>query len=150
MIQKFLLNIQMIWIIFIKMLKNIIWIETKLFVRGKKLNISLVFITHSYFAFQKNIRLYSIHYFVMKILNKGELQQIKFNHSSDIDFQYFINLLFKMYSKTIFFLSYWYYSCIRSFFTLQSEFFRKIIKAIYIWPSFHLGLDLSLNFAIFL
>ena len=92
MIQKFLLNIQMIWIIFIKMLKNIIWIETKLFVRGKKLNISLVFITHSCFAFQKNIRLYSIHYFVMKILNKRELQQTEFNHSSDIDLQYFTNL----------------------------------------------------------
>ena len=40
----------------------------------------------------KNIRLNSTHYFVMKIPNKGEFQQISFNHSSDIDFQDFINL----------------------------------------------------------
>ena len=59
-------------------------IVTKLFIRGR--NISLVFITQSYFAVPKNIRLNSTHYFVMKILNKRELQLIAFNHSSDIDF----------------------------------------------------------------
>ena len=41
---------------------------------------------------QKSIRLYSTHYFVMKIPNKKELQQIAFNHSSNIDFQDFLNL----------------------------------------------------------
>ena len=41
---------------------------------------------------QKNIRLYSTHYFVMKIPNKKELQQIAFNHSSNNDFQDFLNL----------------------------------------------------------
>ena len=56
-------------------------IVTELFIRGKKLNISLVFITQSYFPVPKNIRLNSTHYFIMKILNKHELQQIAFNHS---------------------------------------------------------------------
>ena len=42
-------------------------IVTELFIRGRKLNISLVFITQSYFAVWKNIRLNSTHYFVMKI-----------------------------------------------------------------------------------
>ena len=62
-------------------------IVTELFIRERKLNISLVFIMQSYFSVPKNIRLNSTHYFVMKIPNKGELQQIVFNHSSDIDFQ---------------------------------------------------------------
>ena len=38
------------------------------------------------------MRLNSTHYFVMKIPNKQELQQTAFNHSSDIDFQDFMNL----------------------------------------------------------
>ena len=49
-----------------------------LFTRGKKLNISLVFITQSYFAVPKNIRITSTHYFIMKILYKQELHQIAF------------------------------------------------------------------------
>ena len=48
-------------------------IITELFIRGRKMNIFLVFITQSYFAVPKNIRLNSIHYFVMKIPNKREL-----------------------------------------------------------------------------
>ena len=47
-------------------------IVTELFIRGRKLNISLVFITESYFAVPKNIRLNSTHYFIMKIPNKQE------------------------------------------------------------------------------
>ena len=74
-------------------------IVTELFIRGRKLNISLVFITQSYFAVPKNIRLNSTHYFVMKIPNKRELQQIAFNHSSDIDFQDFMNLYLKSPAK---------------------------------------------------
>ena len=57
------------------------------FITGRKLNISLVFISQSYLALPRNIRLNSMHYFLMKIPNKQELQQIAFNHSSDIDFQ---------------------------------------------------------------
>ena len=63
-------------------------ILTELFIRRRKLNISVV----SYFAVPKNIRLNSTHFFVMKIPNKKELLQIAFNHSSDIDFQDFMNL----------------------------------------------------------
>ena len=61
-------------------------IVTELFIRGRKGNISFVFIKQSYFPVPKNTRLNSTHYFVMKILNKRELRQTTFNHSSDIDF----------------------------------------------------------------
>ena len=45
-----------------------------MFIREKKLNISLAFVTQSYFAVPKNIRLNSTYYFAMKISNKRELQ----------------------------------------------------------------------------
>ena len=79
-------------------------IVTELFIRGRKLNISLVFITQSYFAVPKNIRLNSTHYFIMKIPNKQELQQIAFNHSSDIGFKSFMNLYEKCVAKPYSFL----------------------------------------------
>ena len=59
----------------------------ELFVRGRKLNIPIVFITQSYFKLSKDVRLNSIHFFLMKIANKRELQQIVLNHSSDVDFK---------------------------------------------------------------
>ena len=62
-------------------------IVTELFIRGRKLNISTVVITQSYFKVPKDVRLNSTHFFIMKILNKRELQQIALNHSSDIDFK---------------------------------------------------------------
>ena len=62
-------------------------IVTELFTRGRKLNISIVFITQSYFKVPKDVRLNSTHFFIMKIPNKRELQQIALNHSSDIDFK---------------------------------------------------------------
>ena len=83
---------------------NLILIVTELFVRGRKLNISLVFITQSYFAVPKNIRLSSTHYFIIKIPNKQELQQIEFNHSSDIEFQDFVNMYKKCTAKPYSFL----------------------------------------------
>ena len=49
-------------------------IVRELFIRGRKLNIYLVFITQSCFAVPKNIRLNSTCYFIMKISNKQELQ----------------------------------------------------------------------------
>ena len=67
-------------------------IETELFIRGRKLNISLNFITQSYFAVPKNIRLNSTHYFIMKISNKQEFQKVASNYSSDIDCKDFMNL----------------------------------------------------------
>ena len=79
-------------------------IVTELFIRGRKLNISLLFITQSYFAVPKDIRLNSTHYFIIKIPNKKELQQIAFNHSSDIDFQDYMNLYKKFTEKPYSFL----------------------------------------------
>ena len=58
----------------------------------------------SYFSVPKNIKLNSIYYFAMKIPNTGELQQIVFIHSSDIDFQYFMNLYKKSTTKPYFVL----------------------------------------------
>ena len=67
-------------------------IVTELFIRGRKLNIFLVFITQFYFAVPKDIRLNCTHYYIMKISNKRELKQIASQNSSDIDFQDFIDL----------------------------------------------------------
>ena len=70
-------------------------IVTELFIRGRKLNISIVFITQSYFKVPKDVTLSSTHFFIMKIPNKRELQQIALNHSSDIEFKDFM----KIYKK---------------------------------------------------
>ena len=67
-------------------------IVTELFIRGRKLNISIVLITQSYFKVPKDVGLNSTHFFIMKIPNKTELQQIASNHSSDIDFKDFMNI----------------------------------------------------------
>ena len=75
--------------------KNLNPIVTELFIRGRTLNISVVFITQSYFKVPKVVRLNSTHFFIIKIPNKRELQQIALNHSSDIDFKDFI----KIYKK---------------------------------------------------
>ena len=58
-------------------------IVTELFIRGRKLNISVALLQNSILLHQK-IWLNSTRYFIMKIPNKRELQQIVFNHSSDI------------------------------------------------------------------
>ena len=52
-------------------------IVTELFIRGIKLNISIVFITQSYFKVPKDVRLNSTHFFVMKIPNKRELSKLR-------------------------------------------------------------------------
>ena len=72
--------------------KKLLPVVPELFIRERKLIISFVFITQSYFAVPKNIRLNSTYYFIVKIPNKQEIQEIAFNHSSDIDFKNFINL----------------------------------------------------------
>ena len=74
-------------------------IVTELFIWGRKLNISLVFFTQSYFAVPKDIRLSCKHYFIIKIPNQWELKQIASQNSSDIDFQDFINLYKKCTAK---------------------------------------------------
>ena len=58
-------------------------IVTELFIRGRRLGISIVFITQSYFKVPKDIRFNSTHIFIMKIPNKRKLNQIALNHSSD-------------------------------------------------------------------
>ena len=65
--------------------KRLNLIVTDLFIRGRKLNISLIFIAKSYFKVPKDVRLSSTHFFIMKISNKRELQQIALNHSSYIN-----------------------------------------------------------------
>ena len=79
-------------------------IITKLFIRDRKLNISLVFITQSYFKVPKDVRLNTTHFFIMKIPNKRELQQIAINHSSDINTKDFINIYKKCTDKPYSFL----------------------------------------------
>ena len=67
-------------------------IVTELFTGWRKLNISLFFITQSYFKVPKEIRLNTTHFFISKIPNKRELQQIAINHSSDISTEDFVNI----------------------------------------------------------
>ena len=102
--EKYLLYLMIYFIIFFIIAdilsdKKINPILADLFIRGRELNISLVFIIQSYFAVATNIRLNSTHYLVIKIPNKKELQQSAFNHSSDIDFQDFMNLYKKCTDK---------------------------------------------------
>ena len=64
----------------------------ELFITCRKLNISLVFNTQSYYSVPKDVRLNSTHYLIIKINNKRELQNIAFNHSADIDYQDLIKI----------------------------------------------------------
>ena len=75
-------------------------IVTELFIRGRKLNISLVFITQSYFKVPKDVRLNTSHFFITKISNKRELQQIAINHSSDINTKDFANIYKKCVTES--------------------------------------------------
>ena len=84
--------------------KNLDSIVTELFIRGRKLNISLVFITQSYFKVPKDVRLNTSHFFIAKIPNKRELQQIAINHSSDISTKDFANIYKKCTSEPYSFL----------------------------------------------
>ena len=64
----------------------------ELFISCRKLKISLLFITRSYFSAPKDVRLNTTHYLIMKINNKRELQNIAINHSADIDYNDFIKV----------------------------------------------------------
>ena len=98
-------------------------IVTELFIRGRKLNISLVFITQSYFKVPKDVKLNTTHFFIMKILNKRELQQIAVNHSSDISTKDFINIYKKCTGKP--------YSLLVNDTTLSSDDPLRFIKNLY-------------------
>ena len=67
---------------------------TELFIIERKLNISTVFITQSYFAGPKNVTLNCIRFIIMRNLNKQERQQTAFNLHQILSL--------KMYCKTIF------------------------------------------------
>ena len=79
-------------------------IVTELFIRGRKLNISLVFVMQSYFKVPKDVRLNSTHFFIAKILSERELQQIAINHLSDISTKGFINIYRKCIAEPFSFL----------------------------------------------
>ena len=64
----------------------------ELFIGCRKLNISFVFITQSYFSVPKDVTLNSTHYLIMKINNRKELQNIAINHSADIDYKDFMKI----------------------------------------------------------
>ena len=75
--------------------KKLASIVTEIYIRGRKINISSLFISQSYFKVPEDVRLNTTHFFIMKIPNKRELQQIALNQSSDIDFKDFM----KIYKK---------------------------------------------------
>ena len=70
----------------------------ELFIRCRKLNISIVFITQSYFRTPKDARLNSTHYVIMKIQSRKESQNIKQENSGDIDFKDFLKI-YKFYTS---------------------------------------------------
>ena len=122
MIQVHSLNIQTLWMMFTTILmitiqkerkililfdymiadimtnKRFQAIIKKLFIRCRKLNISLVFITQSYFSISKEVGLNSSHYLKMKTHNKSELKNIAINHSADIDYEDFLKI-YRNYTK---------------------------------------------------
>ena len=67
-------------------------VVTDLFIRGRKLSILLVFITQLYFKVPNDVRLNSTHFFITKIPDKKEIQQIALNHSSDNSAKDFIKI----------------------------------------------------------
>ena len=77
----------------------------ELFIRCRKLNISLCFLTQSYFSAPKDVRLNCTHYIVFKLNNKRELQNIAINHSSDIDYKDFVKIYRKCTKEPFNFLT---------------------------------------------
>ena len=91
-----------------KKLKAII---KELFIRCRKLIISLVFITQSFFSVPKDVRLNSTHYLIMKINNRRESENIAINRSADIDYKDFIKI---------------YRECARYLLTFSNKIFNKV------------------------
>ena len=79
-------------------------IVTESFIRGRKLNISVIFITQSYFKVPKDVKLNTTHFFIAKIPDKRELQQITINHSPDISTKDFTNIYRKCAAEPYYFL----------------------------------------------
>ena len=77
----------------------------ELFMRCRKLNISLVFITQSYFSVPKDVRLNQTHYLITKINNRKELQNIAINDSADIAYNDFVRIYRESTTKPYSFLT---------------------------------------------
>ena len=93
-----------ILIVFDDMFADMINNKKLISIRGRKLNISPVFITQSYFKVPKDVRMNTTHFFISKIPNKRELQQIAINHSSDVRTKDFINIYEECTAKLYSFL----------------------------------------------
>ena len=76
-----------------------------LFIRCRKLNISLYFLTQSYFSVPKDVRFNCTHYIIFKIHNQRELQNIAINHSADIDYKDFVRFIETAQKNLIIFLT---------------------------------------------
>ena len=72
--------------------KKVQQVLKELFIRCRKLNISLCFLTQSYFSVPKDVRLNCTHYVILKLNNNNELQNIAINHSADIDYKDFVKI----------------------------------------------------------
>ena len=87
-----------------------------LFIRCRKLNSSLCFLTQSYFSVPKDVRLNCTHYILFKLNNRRKLQNIVINHSADIDYKDFIKT-YRVCTKEPF-----------SFLTIDNTKYNKFIK----------------------
>ena len=85
--------------------KNFQAIIKELSIRCRKLNISLAFISKSHFSVPKDVRLNSTHYFIMKINNRKELQNIAINHSANNDYNHFMKIYRKCSKEPYSFLT---------------------------------------------
>ena len=127
MLQMHLFSVQILWMMFMRILMTttqteekfwlclITWLQTlwqikrfqaiikELLIRCRKLSISLVFITQSYFSVPKDVRLNSTHYLIMKINNRKELQNNAINHFADIDYEDFVKMYRECTKKPYFF-----------------------------------------------
>ena len=84
--------------------KNLDSIVTELFTRGRKINISIVFISQSYFKVPRGVKLNTTLFVIMKIPNKRKVQQIASDQSSDIDFKDFMKIFRKYTAEPYSFL----------------------------------------------
>ena len=87
-----------------------------IFIRCRKLNISLCFLTQSYFSVPKDVRLNCTHYILFKLNNRRELQNIANDHSADIDYKDFIKI-YRVCTKEPF-----------NFLTIDTTKYNKVIK----------------------
>ena len=81
---------------------NFLAVLKELLIRCRKLNVSIVVITKSYFSVPKEVRLNSTHHLTMK-MHRKELQNIASNYSADIDYKDFMEIYSKCTSEPYFF-----------------------------------------------